>query len=76
MSSITPRIVFSIFGKQGVRSEMDYPLEFKLDSRFTKVDGPKINKRSVFGPTFGSKTEPLFEHKLDKKNENHKSLTE
>ena len=55
---------------------MDYPLEFKLDSRFTKVDGPKINKRSVFGPTFGSKTEPLFEHKLDKKNENHKSLTE
>ena len=53
MSSITPRIVFSIFGKQKVRSEVDGPFEFKLDSRFTKVNGPEINKWSVFGPTVG-----------------------
>ena len=60
MSSITPRIVFSIFGKQGVRSVMDDPLESKLDSRFAKVNGPEINKWSVFGPTVESKTEPPF----------------
>ena len=58
MSSITPRIVFSIFGKQKVRSEVDGPFEFKLDSRFTKVNGPEINKWSVLGPTVESKTEP------------------
>ena len=47
MSSITLRIVFSICGKQEVRSEVDSPLESRLDSWFTKVNGPEINKWSV-----------------------------